>query len=143
MDLNSSSSAKLYCLPCRSTSLLGLVVVDMDFSKPSRHFKASESLKNYAENEIKRLQKFFDRIVDCDIILVKERNNLIADISLNVSNGMLAVKESSEDFYKSIDQAVDKLERQIKKFKGKNRNYSHEKINDVLETPEMINEEKT
>ena len=115
----------------------------MQITFTARHFKASESVKEYAENEIQRLQKFFDRIVDCDIILVKERNNLIADISLNVSNGVLAVKESSDDFYKSIDQAVNKLERQIKKFKGKNRHYSHEKIIDVLETPEMIKEEKT
>jgi putative sigma-54 modulation protein len=115
----------------------------MQIKFTARHFKASESLKDYAENEIQRLQKFFDRIVDCDIILVKERNNLIADISLNVSSGVLAVKESSEDFYKSIDKAVDKLERQIKKYKGKNRNYKHDKINDVLETPEIIEQEKT
>ena len=92
----------------------------MQITFTARHFKASESLKQYAVNEIQRLQKFFDRIVHCDVILVKERSNLIADISLNVANGALAVKESSEDFYKSIDLAVDKLERQIKKFKSKN-----------------------
>ena len=40
----------------------------MQIKFTARHFKASESLKDYAENEIQRLQKFFDRIVDCDVI---------------------------------------------------------------------------
>lgn len=114
----------------------------MQITFTARHFKASDSLKKYAEGEVKRLKKFFDGIVDCDVVLIKERSNQIADISLKVSNGVLAVKESSEDFYKSIDQAVEKLERQIKKFKGKIRNHSHEKINDVLQTPEMAEEEE-
>ncbi len=104
----------------------------MQITFTARHFKASESLKSYAENEVNRLNKFFEGIVDCDIILSKERNNNIAEISLKVSSGVLSVKESSEDFYKSIDLAVDKLERQIKKFKDKIHSYSHKKINEVL-----------
>lgn len=113
----------------------------MQITFTARHFKANESLKDYSETEISRLQKFFDGIVDCDVVLIKERNNQIADITLKVSNGILAVRESSDDFFKSIDQAVDKLERQIKKFKGKNRKHSHEKINDVLKIPETSVEE--
>ena len=113
----------------------------MQMTFTARHFKATDSLKNYSETEINRLQKFFDRIVDCDVVLTKERNNHIADITLKVSNGVLAVKESSDDFFKSIDQAVNKLERQIKKFKGKNRKHSHEKINEVLIIPESTVEE--
>ncbi|RKY92000.1 ribosomal subunit interface protein, partial [candidate division KSB1 bacterium] len=41
----------------------------------ARHFKASEQLRQYAENEVKKLKKFFDGIVDCDVILTKQRAN--------------------------------------------------------------------
>ncbi len=110
----------------------------------SRHFKSTENLKTYAQDEVQKMQKFFDRIVECDIILVKEKkNNLTADISMKVSNSVLNAKESSDDFYKSIDLAVEKLERQIKKYKGKNHNHSHTKINDVLLETENVEEEKT
>jgi len=114
----------------------------MQITFTARHIKATDSLKNYAENEVNRLTKFFEGIVDCDIVLSKERSNNIAEISLKVSSGMLSVKESSDDFYKSIDLAVDKLERQIKKFKGKIRNYSHKKINNALLPSEVMEGEK-
>ena len=115
----------------------------MQITFTARHFKATESLKKYIDTEVERLQKFFDGIVDCDVVLEKERNNHIADISLKISNGVLAVKESSDDFYKSIDLAVGKLERQIKKYKGKIRSHSHEKINDVLLSSEKVEEGET
>ena len=107
----------------------------------ARHFKASESLKQYAESEVSRLQKYFDGIVVCDIILSEERNNQIAEISTKVSNALLSARESSEDFYKSIDLALEKLSRQLKRHKAKLRQHSHEKINDALSGPVTIEEE--
>ncbi len=108
----------------------------------ARRFKANDSLKKYAEAEVARLNKYFDAIVSCDIVLSQERNNHIAEMILKVSNGLLSVKESSDDFYKSIDLAVEKLERQLKRHKAKLRQHSHEKINDSL-SGTVVEEEMT
>ena len=113
----------------------------MQITFAARHFKASESLKNYAETEVTRLQKYFDGIVACGIVLSQERNNHIAEISAKVSNGLLSVKESSDDFYKSIDLAVEKLQRKLKKHKAKLRQHSHQRINDSLSGPLHLEEE--
>ncbi|NOY76464.1 MAG: ribosome-associated translation inhibitor RaiA [Calditrichaeota bacterium] len=93
----------------------------MRISVTARHFKASEQLRSYAENEAKRLKKFFDGIVDCEVVLTKERANRVANISIGVNNHKFVATESSENFYKSIDLAVDNLERQLKRFKEKIR----------------------
>ncbi len=93
----------------------------MRITVTARHFKASEQLRSYAENEVKRLKKFFDGIVDAEVILTKERANRNASITLNVNNHSFVASESSENFYKSIDLAVDNLERQLKRFKDKLR----------------------
>ncbi len=93
----------------------------MRISVTARHFKASDQLRSYAENEAKRLKKFFDGIVDCEIVLTKERANRIAGISISVNSRKFVATESSENFYKSIDLAVDNMERQLKRFKEKLR----------------------
>ncbi len=86
----------------------------------SRHFKASEKLTGYATTEVERLNKFFPGIVDCEVILSYDvHQNKTAEASLNVPGDTIVASETSEDFYKSIDQMVGKLEVQIRRYKDK------------------------
>ena len=85
----------------------------------ARHYKPSERLKEYAQNEVKRLERYYDGIVDCDIILDYQKDIQIAEIIINVYGTKLTVTEKTDDIYKSIDLAVTKLERQLKKYKEK------------------------
>ena len=112
----------------------------MQVTFTARHFKATEPLRKYAETEVTRLQKYADGIVGCDVVLTLERINHIADITLKIDNARLTVREISDDFFKSIDQAVEKLERKVKKHREKIRMHSHEKISEVLVTPEKEEE---
>jgi len=90
----------------------------------ARHYKPSKRLKEYAEAEVKSLEKFFDAIVDCDIILDYQKETQIAEINLSVYGAKLSATEKSEDIYKSIDLAVIKLGRQLTKYKEKHfQNY--------------------
>ncbi|MBN1153292.1 ribosome-associated translation inhibitor RaiA [candidate division KSB1 bacterium] len=90
----------------------------------ARHYKPSERLKEYAETEVRSLEKYYDSIVDCDIILDYQKEIQIAEINLVVHGAKLSATEKSEDIYKSIDLAVAKLQRQLKKYKEKHfQNY--------------------
>ncbi|MBN2011138.1 ribosome-associated translation inhibitor RaiA [candidate division KSB1 bacterium] len=87
----------------------------------ARHSKkTSQRLKDYAQEEVKRLEKIFQGIVDCDIVLDYQKETKIAEINVGVHGTQLTAVEKSDDIYKSIDQAVAKLERQLKKYKQKN-----------------------
>jgi len=85
----------------------------------ARHFKASEKLQQFAANEVMRLQKFFDNIIDSEVILDWQRGNKTSEIILNVNGTKLTATEVSNDFYKCIPRTVDKLENQLRKYKGK------------------------
>ena len=85
----------------------------------ARHYKAPASLKNFAEQEVQRLKKYYDGIIDCEIILDYEKQTQVAEIILSVYGQRLTAVEKSEDIRKSIVLAVDKLERQLKKYKNK------------------------
>ena len=91
----------------------------MRISFTARHYKPSKRLKEHAQNEVKRLEKFYDGIINCEIILDYQKDIQIAEIMLGVHGQQLTVIEKTDDIYKSIDNAVSKLERQLKKYKEK------------------------
>jgi len=99
----------------------------------ARHFRPSDRLKEVAHEEVKRLEKYFDGILDCEIILDYVKQQQIAEIVIKVYGTKLAVVEKSEDMYKSINLAVDKLETKLKRYKGKRREFDKkEKVSDML-----------
>ena len=109
----------------------------------ARHYKAPEKLKEYAVEEVQKLQKFYDSIIDCDIIVDYIKEKQIAEIKVNVYNNVLSVRESSEDVYKSIDLAVSKISRQLKRYKTKLRGEKHKKVvKSSEETPSLFEEEE-
>jgi integrase/recombinase XerC len=85
----------------------------------SIHFKASDSLREFAEKEIQRLSKLSDDILKCEIEFTYTKTAKEARVHLNANGSLLHASETSDDFKKSIALAVDKLEQQLKKLKGK------------------------
>lgn len=91
----------------------------MRVSVSARHFKASDKLQQFATTEVMRLKKYFDHILDGEIVLSWQKGNKTSEINLNVNGTKLTATDASDDFYKSIPRTVEKLERQLRKYKGK------------------------
>jgi ribosomal subunit interface protein len=87
----------------------------------SIHFKASDSLKEFAEQEVQRLQRLSDDILNCEIEFSYTKTEKEAHVLISVNGAVLNARERSDDFKKSLVLSVDKLEQQIKKLKGKKR----------------------
>jgi putative sigma-54 modulation protein len=85
----------------------------------ARHYKSSPRLKEYAQNEVSRLEKFYDGIISCEIVLDYQKDIQIAEINITVYGQKLTVVEKTDDIYKSIDSAVQKMERKLKRYKEK------------------------
>lgn len=106
----------------------------MRISFTARHFKSSDRLKEFATNEVQRLKKYYDDILEVEIILDYIKQQQLAEIVVKVFGQKLAVAEKSEDMYKSVTLAVDKLERKILKYKEKLRKFEKERIAESIET---------
>ena len=85
----------------------------------ARHFKASDKLQEFAAAEVMRLRKYFDNITAGEVILSWQKGNKSTEIILDVNGTKLTASEASHDFYKCIPKTVDKLESQLRKYKGK------------------------
>jgi putative sigma-54 modulation protein len=97
----------------------------------ARRFRARADLKEHAIDQVKKLDRFFDSIVGTDVILSfegAEKNIKIAEINLHVHGTVLTAKVKSEDFRKSIDVALEKLNMQLEKYKTKIRSKDKGKV---------------
>lgn len=78
----------------------------------------TDAIKNYTEEKLGRLEKYFK---DDDInanVLTKVRGNLqIVEVTIPTSKYTLRSEEENDDLYAAIDLVTDKLERQIRKNK--------------------------
>ena len=94
----------------------------MNVKITARKFKAHDTLKDFITSEVSSLEKFSDEILDLDVILSFQNSKesiKIAEIVLQVPGQTLTATENSDDFKKSVSAAVEKLSRQLKKFKTK------------------------
>lgn len=89
----------------------------------SIRFDADEKLIDLIKKKLNKLEKFYDRIIDGEVLLKIEndesRINKIIEIKLNIPGDQLFAKERARSFEIGADEATEALRRQIKKFKEK------------------------
>ncbi len=82
------------------------------------HAGSSKALRAYVIEKTEALERFFDRIISVDVVLSAEKERQTADFHAHLTNRkIITAKEESTDMYASIDKAVDRLRRQLVKFK--------------------------
>jgi putative sigma-54 modulation protein len=91
----------------------------MKITTTARHFESSPELIEHIEERIGRLKRYFDQILNVDVIMDVQKFRHIVEVNVHVNGHNFTAKEESEDMYSSIDLAEKSLERQVKKFKGK------------------------
>ena len=95
----------------------------MQIKTTARNFELTPALREHIEEKLEKLNRIFDQILTSHVTLTVERHDHVAEISLHGKPVDLNGHGRSNDMYVSVDLAVDKLERQLKKYKGKLRNH--------------------
>jgi putative sigma-54 modulation protein len=95
----------------------------MKINTQSIHFDADKKLLTFIDEKVNKLNTYYENIVAADVILRLEKsddnNNKIAEIKLHVKGLDLFAKKQCESFEEAVDNAVDALKIQIKKYKEK------------------------
>ncbi|MBO8142033.1 MAG: ribosome-associated translation inhibitor RaiA [Firmicutes bacterium] len=92
----------------------------MQFTVAGKNLQVTPALREHAERKVKKLLKFFDgdrHAIMADLVLSCQRDRQQAEITLRVGGLIVRGVGNTDDMYVSIDQAVDRIERQIRKFK--------------------------
>ena len=98
-----------------------------------RQIESSDALKTYAEKRVKKLKKYLNSSFEADVVLsVDKKNRHKASIKVASNSGInIQGEEMSVDMYSSIDLAISKLERQVKKHRQKLRSYKRKNSDKV------------
>ena len=87
-----------------------------------RNIEVTDAMRSYAEDKLARLTRFFDHVVDAKVTMSYSQgrqNPATVEVHVNVPGGLVRAEESGDDTYAAIDLVVDKLERQLKRYKGR------------------------
>ena len=98
----------------------------MDINIKAIKFDATDKLQEFIQKKVSKLDKYCNDIrkveVSLKVVKPETAKNKEADIRVFVPNGELYVEKVCDTFEESIDEGVDALEKQLLKYKEKQRN---------------------
>lgn len=91
----------------------------MKISISGKNIEVSDYLKNLAEKKVGKLDRYFPKDTEVQVTLAVERNRHIVEVTIPYDGGIIRGEEVTGDMYASIDNVLDKLEKQIVRHKTK------------------------
>ncbi|WP_448569862.1 ribosome hibernation promoting factor [Thalassotalea ganghwensis] len=91
----------------------------MQINLSGHHVEITDSLRDSVNTKFAKLERHFDHINNVYVVLTVEKINQIAEATVHLNGTEVHAKAENGDMYASIDSLVDKLDRQILKYKGK------------------------
>jgi len=91
----------------------------MQLNLTGRHVEITPPLKEYLNNKLTRIERHFDNVTDIRCTLTVDKLRHKAEAKINVSGNTLYAESIEDDMYAAIDGLIDKLDRQLKKYKEK------------------------
>jgi SSU ribosomal protein S30P/sigma 54 modulation protein len=79
----------------------------------------SEALKSYAEEKLERVAKYIDEPISAQVYFTVEKIRHIVEIVISGRGITTKASEATKDMYAAVDAVLDKIERQLKRYKEK------------------------
>lgn len=110
----------------------------MKINITARKLEVSNNLREYAEKKFSRLEKYFNQLIDAHIIFSIDKLDHIAEIVVNGDGVQFYGIEKSGDMYSSVDLLIDKLEKQVVKYKEKHSSHKVVPLNQMVNIEETV-----
>lgn len=91
----------------------------MQINLTGHHVDVTSSLREYVDTKFAKLERHFDHINNVHVVLTVEKLNQKAESTVHMNGTEIFASSTNTDMYTSIDSLVDKLDRQVLKYKGK------------------------
>lgn len=88
-----------------------------------RHLEVSPALRSYAEEKIRKFERYLPDISEALVTLSIEKYRHKAEVLLKVNGVLIQAESVTGEIYSSIDEVSEKLDRQVKKYKEKQSSY--------------------
>lgn len=91
----------------------------MNLHITGHHLEVTPALRDYVTSKLDKVTRHFDHVIDVSVTLSVEKLKQKAEVTLHVRGKDIFVESDDSDLYAAIDALVDKLDRQVLKYKQK------------------------
>ncbi len=85
----------------------------MRISISGKNLEISDYLRDLVEKKVNKLERYFAQDTEVQVTLSVEKNRHIVEVTIPYDGGLIRAEEVTGDMYASIDNVLDKLEKQI------------------------------
>ena len=78
----------------------------MNLNITFRHVDPSDATKEYVNEKMGRLKRYFDGLVDGHVVLSQQKIRHLAEVTLQANGVRLNAKDETVDFHTAIDNVV-------------------------------------
>jgi len=102
----------------------------MNLTISGHHLEVTPAIREYLQGKLERIRRHFDHVIDIAVILAvdnlpeKEKRQR-AEITLRLRGKDVHVASLAQDLYAAIDLLIDKLDRQVLKYKARTQDHQH------------------
>ncbi|TAN28218.1 MAG: ribosome-associated translation inhibitor RaiA [Castellaniella sp.] len=98
----------------------------MSLTITGRHLEITPAIREYVYTKTARVLRHFDQVIDSQVMLSVQPLKHTAEMTVRLRGKDLHCEASDDNLYAAIDLLVDKVDRQIIKYKSKAQTYAHE-----------------
>ncbi|NLC77707.1 MAG: ribosome-associated translation inhibitor RaiA [Clostridia bacterium] len=115
----------------------------MRISIRGKNLEVTNALRQQTEKKLSKLDRYLGQDTEAQVTFSVERESHIVEVTIRLNGYLLRGEEATSDMYASIDLVVDKLERQLRKYKTKlARKLKSQGLKDLIaEYPNDVEEE--
>ena len=84
-----------------------------------RNTKISDETKERINKVCAKLHHFYDRIVDCEVVIERNKVGMGAELIVKVPHQTLTASSCDDNLYKALSEVQDRMEAQLKKYHDK------------------------
>jgi putative sigma-54 modulation protein len=84
--------------------------------------------REHTEPRLESLLEQFSRIQSIRVTVAAQRNWRTVDITVDVAGALLRAEEETDDALAAFDKAHSRIERQLRRFRDRTRDFSHESL---------------
>jgi putative sigma-54 modulation protein len=88
-----------------------------------RHTDLNDSLKDYVNEKILKLNKYTNKIIDIKTVFEIEGYRYICELIVNMKSKNMVVKEEAGNFEEVFDIALDKMQKQLRRYWDKKKHH--------------------
>jgi putative sigma-54 modulation protein len=91
----------------------------MNLNVSGHHLEVTPAIRTYVHAKLERISRHFDEVIDAHVILTVDKLRQRAEVTLHVRGKDLHCESEEADLYAAIDLLVDKLDRQVLRYKDR------------------------